>query len=347
MLFKNATIVQITGDIPVSAEAIEAALKPHAYVPARPMESERYGWVPPTDIAEDSLVRPQGNVFLLSLKIETKILPASVIKEELRERMAVRGAAGRKLRAKERQQMIDEIRFDLLPKAFSKYDRILGYIDAQRREIIIGTASANRADEFLSCLRTAFGTLPVQLVEPDYAPQVRMTEWATKAKAPAKVQFGQEISLEDPKEGGKGAFRKQDLTSEEILQCIHSGKRVQRISLSWNDYLSFSVDDRLVLRKLRTLDTFEDEHEFESDDEVHAKLDADLFMTFTGLRRLVPEIYKWFDVMPLEGQADEAEAGLDEDAEPYIPASVSPEVEFEYPENSYMVDDTMGEPQHV
>jgi len=315
MLMKNATIIRITGDIPVTAEAIEAALTPHKFVPARDMESERYGFVSPTDKDDDPLVRAQGNVFLLCLKIQTKILPSSVIKEELKERLAARGAAGRKIRAKERQQMIDEIRFDLLPKAFSKYNRIIGYIDAQRREIIIGTASATQADEFLTCLRTAFGSLPVALLEAETAPQARMTEWAQSQKAPAKVKFGHEISLEDPTEGGKGAFRKQDLTSEEILQCIDSGKRVQRISLCWNDYLSFSVDDRLVLRKIAPLDMFDET--FEGDDDENAKLDANLFMTYSGLRRLLPELYKWFDVRV----EDNHEQEIDEDPESYEPPS--------------------------
>lgn len=316
MLFKNATVVRITGDIPVTAEAIEAALTPHKFVPARDMESERYGFISPTENDDDPLVRAQGNVFLLTLKIQTKILPASVIKEELKERLAARGAAGRKIRAKERQQMIDEIRFDLLPKAFSKYARIMAYIDAQRREIIIGTASANQADEFLTCLRNAFGSLPVALLEPEYSPQTRMTEWAQNGAAPARVQFGQEISLEDPTEGGKGAFRKQDLTSEEIIQCITSGKRVQRIALSWNDYLSFSVDDRLVLRKIAPMDMFDEE--FEGDDDINAKLDADLFMTVSALRRLLPEMYKWFEV----GEVGSGSSAVpdDEDDEP-VPSS--------------------------
>ncbi len=317
MLMKNATIIRITGDIPVTAEAIEAALTPHKFVPARDMESERYGFVSPTDRDDDPLVRAQGNVFLLCLKIQTKILPPSVIKEELKERLAARGAAGRKLRAKERQQMIDDIRFDLLPKAFSKYNRILGYIDAQRREIIIGTASASQADEFLTCLRTAFGSLPVAVLEAQTSPQAEMTEWAKQQKAPAKVKFGHEISLEDPTEGGKGAFRKQDLTSEEILQCIDSGKRVQRISLCWNDYLSFTVDDRLVLRKIAPLDMFDEA--FEGDDDENAKLDANLFMTYSGLRRLLPELYKWLNVKVEASDEQEVE----EDAESYEPPSPS------------------------
>ena len=294
MLFKNATVVRLTGDIPVTAEEIEKALAPHKFVPARDMESEKYGWIAPTEDEEDSLVRAQGSVFLLALKVQKKILPESVINEELKERLAVRPPHARRIRAKERQQMKDEIRFDLLPRAFSKYSRTLGYIDMQRREIVIGTGTSAQVDEFLTCLRTAFGSLPATLLEAEYSPQARMTDWARESSAPPKVQFGEEITLVDPNEGGSGAFRKQDLTSEEIMQCIASGKLVQRIGLKWNDYLSFTVDESLVLRKLAPMDMFD--KEFEGDDEDNARLDADLFLTVSALRTLLPELYKWFEV---------------------------------------------------
>lgn len=229
--------------------------------------------------------------------------------------------------------MIDEIRFDLLPKAFSKYSRIIGYIDAQRREIVIGTASGNQADEFLSSLRTAFGSLPVALLEPYVSAQLTMTQWAKNRQGPKRVQFGQEISLVDPAEGDKGTFRKQDLSSDEILQCIESGKRVERISLRWNDYLSFSIDEHLVLRKIAALDMFDEE--FEGDDDENARLDADLFMTYSGLRRLLPELYQWFQVPDLEydfgpGESTDEPEGDDDFSLPAM--SDADDYQYEHPE---------------
>lgn len=318
MLFKNATIIKIVGDIPSTADAIQSALEKHPFVPARDMEFERRGWVSPVNEESEELVRAQGRAFMMTMKVQTKILPSSVIKEELKERMALRGMHGRKVRAKERNQMIEEIRFDLLPKAFSKYSRVHGYIDAERQEIVVGTASASQVDEFLALLRVAFDGLPVKLLESDVAPQSRMTHWAQNQEAPPKVKFGQDITLEDPSEGGKGTFRKQDLSSDEILQCIASGKRVQRIALEWNDYLSFTVDERLVLRKLTPLDMFDEE--FEGDDDEYAQFDADLFMTVSGLRRLLPELYQWFEVevdghdsddSPLDDEGADSNAPLD------------------------------------
>lgn len=299
MLFKNATIVQLTEDLQLTPELLQEKLEPYRYMPARSVESERRGWISPVDESAEELVRAYGSVYLLSLKTEQKILPSSVIKEELRERVEAQGMGGRKLPAKERQRMIEEIRFDLLPKAFSKLSRIHGYIDTERKVIVIGSASANQVDDFLGSLRLVFRPLPAMLLSPKRQPQNLMTHWLRNDDLPPKTMFGSEIALEDPTEGGKGTFRKQDLSSTEIAECIHAGKIVQRVAIEWNDYLSFTLDDRLVLRKIAPMDMFDEEPDV--DDDQHAKFDADFLMTVMAMRTLLPEIYDWFDVDPQAG----------------------------------------------
>jgi recombination associated protein RdgC len=316
MLFKNATVVRLTGDIPRENEELLKVLESNRFVPAREMESERRGWIPPSGKESDDLVYAQGAVYLLCLQIESKILPASVIREELKERMALREAGGRKIRSKEKQQLMDEIRFDLLPRAFSKFTRVLGYIDYQRQEVVVGTASKTQVDEFLAFLRASLGSLPVQSLKAEYSPTMRMTDWARLRQAPSKVKFGAEITLVEP-EGGKGSFRKQDLLSDEIQQCIEAGKQVQRMAFEWNDYLSFTIDEELTIRKLSALDMFDQEYEGDSDED--DDIAANLFLTFMALRELLPELYKWFGVGEPEyangedGDGSEEVAGFDVD----------------------------------
>lgn len=301
MLLKNVTVVRLTDDIVREHDELTKTLEAQRFVPAREMEAERYGWIPPTGNEDDELVYSQGSVALLCLQKETKILPASVIREELKERLALREKGGRTVRAKERQNLMEEIKFELLPRAFSKHTRIMGYIDYQRQEVIVGTASANQAEEFLSSLRASLGSLPVTPLQAEYTPTKRMTDWTRLREAPSKVKFGAEITLAEA-EGGKGSFRKQDLMSEEIQQCIEAGKQVQRMSLEWNDYLTFAIDENLTIRKLGALDMFDEKYEG-ADDEDDA-LAANLYLTFMALRQLLPELYQWFGVGEPEYAAD-------------------------------------------
>ncbi len=306
MLFKNATVVRLTGDIPRENEELLKALEANRFVPAKAMESERRGWIAPTGKEDDDLVYAQGAVSLMCVQIESKILPASVVREELKERMDLREKGGRKVRSKEKQQLMEEIRFDLLPRAFSKFTRVLGYIDYQRQEVVVGTASKGQVEEFLASLRASLGSLPVTTLQFEYQPAKRMTDWARLRQAPSKVRFGAEITLAEP-EGGKGSFKKQDLLSDEIQQCIEAGKKVQRMALEWNDYLSFTIDEELTIRKLSALDMFDKEYNGDADED--DDIAANLFLTFMALRELLPQLYSWFGVGELDYAEEDQENG--------------------------------------
>lgn len=301
MLFKNATVVRFTEMIATDKETLEQALEAHRFFPARDVESSRYGWWAPSDKEDGDLVVNMGAVNLLCLKIEEKMLPANVVKEELKERLALREKSGRKVSAKERAHMTEEIRFELLPKAFSKFTRIMGYIDAQRQEIVIGTASATQVDEFLHSLRAALGSLPVALLQTEMSPQTIMTRWMRERDTPPRLKFGSEVVLEDLEGGGTATFKKQDLQSEEIRTCIESSKVVKTINLGWNDYLAFKLDTKLVLRGLSPMDMFDENYEGD-DEEIDSALASNLYLTFSSMRRLLPELYSWFGVPKDPGQ---------------------------------------------
>lgn len=298
MLFKNITVLKIIGDVPTDLEEIEGLLKKYKFSPAQGVEQEKVGWVNPVnDDDDDMLVRSLSGAVLFCLKVETKILPSSVINEELKQRLSLRGMNRGKARQKDVQRISDEIRFELLPKAFSRYSRVMGYVDLQRQELIIGTANGSQAENFQSLLRQSFGTLKVTGLAPEEDPKSRMTSWMKNLIAPDRVKFGEEISLEDPADGGgKGNFRKQDLRSDEIKECLDSGKLVHKLALQWNDYLSFVLDGSLVIRKIAPLEMFDQDFKGEDEDEDYATFDTDFFLTINGLRQLLPEVFSWFGV---------------------------------------------------
>ena len=339
MLFKNATIVRLVKGISRDNDEITKTLQAHKFVPARAVEFERRGWVSPTGEEDDDLIYCQGAVSLLCMQIEQKILPNQVIQEELKERLKIRGLNWRSVRTKEKQQMLEEIKFDLLPKAFSKYSRVMGYIDYQRQEIVVGSASPGQVDEFLSFLRLSLGSLPAIPVQSDHSASMRMTKWVKLREAPPKVRFGKEISLYEH-DGGKGTFQKQDLLSDEIQECIGAGKTVQRLALEWNDYIGFTVDENWTIRKLSPLDMFDES--YDGDDAEENDLAAKLFLTVMALRQLLPEFYSWFGIEDIDGDdtegafdSDDTERGMDVDDFDHDSTFQMPELSEEEFDDSY------------
>ena len=63
---------------------------------------------------------------------------------------------------KEREQIKEDVIFELLPRAFSRTTVTLhAYINTKENIIVVNTSSRGKAEDVLSLLRKTLGTLPV------------------------------------------------------------------------------------------------------------------------------------------------------------------------------------------
>ena len=77
MWFKNLQIYRLPAGWKPSPEAPETQLGRNRFNPCGPMDPQTKGWLPPTD--EPALAHAQGPYLLLSLAVEHKPLPSSVV----------------------------------------------------------------------------------------------------------------------------------------------------------------------------------------------------------------------------------------------------------------------------
>lgn len=182
-----------------TAEGLQEALAAFAWEPAARFEMQRVGWVPPMGRPDAPLTHSVGNFHLLCLHEESKLLPASVIRDALDEKVGeIEHKESRKVRRREKDQLKEEVILDLLPRAFSRHRRTWGYIDARDGWLVVDTASARAAEDFVEHLREALGTLPVALPETKESPQAVMTRWLAEDDIPGDIELGEEAVLEDP-----------------------------------------------------------------------------------------------------------------------------------------------------
>ena len=142
---------------------------------------------------------------MLCLKREEKLLPATVVREQLEEKIAVIEAEqDRKVYRKERLSLKDEIVQDCLPRAFTRSAHIYAYIDVKANWIFVDAASAARAEELLNVLRECIGSFPVLLPQVNTAPAAAMTSWLLHRNVPDDFELGQDCELREPGEEGGG-----------------------------------------------------------------------------------------------------------------------------------------------
>ena len=122
-----------------------------------------------------------------------------------------------------------------------------------------------------------------------------MTEWLIHGKLPQGLALGDECELRDPAEAGAVVrCRRQDLESDEVREHLKSGKQVFQLGLVFDDRVSFSLGEDLVVRKLRFLDDVLDQLDDDTVDSARAELDARFALMSLELRRLIDKLHEWF-----------------------------------------------------
>lgn len=254
MFFKNLLVYRLTQPLAVTIEALATAL---ATKPAREpatQELSTYGFIAPFGKGEEApLLYERNGYLLIAARKATRQLPGSVIREALAKKVEeIEAEQERKVYKKERDQIKDEIIQALLPHAFVRNTSTFAALDLKAGLIMVNASSANAAEDLLSTLREVIGTLPVRPFAVKISPTASMTDWVRDEKAPEDFFLLNNALLRDTHEdGGTITARGQDLASEEIKLHLSTGKVVTQLALAYQDKLSFVLDDKLTIRRLR------------------------------------------------------------------------------------------------
>lgn len=296
MWFRNLTLFRFSPAVAKSLKSLEDDLVEKKLRPCGPIELATRGFVSPFGRNEEALVHRTGEFALLTLGGEDKLLPSSVINDELAARLQkIAEKTGRKPGGKERKRLKEEVLTDLLPRAFIRLSKRSAYLDSQEGWFVVDTASKKAAEEAVTQLREALGSFPALPMAAEESPRVLMTDWLAGGKLPAGLVLGDECELRDPVESGAIVrCRRQELETDEVREHLKSGKQVFALGLTFEDRLSFSLGEDLVVRKLRFLDVIQDELGEGDKESAAAELDAVFALMSLELRRLFAKFEEWF-----------------------------------------------------
>ncbi|MCB1695915.1 MAG: recombination-associated protein RdgC [Halioglobus sp.] len=296
MWFKNIRAYRLTSPFTLSPEQLGEQLAQRGFEPCAKSQALALGWVPPLGSEDGELVHAAAGRLLVKLKREEKILPSTVVREMLDEKVEeIEAGQGRKVYRKERLNLKDEIVQDCLPRAFSRSSAMYAYIDTRTNWVFVDAASATRAEELLNLLRECIGSFPVLLPQVNNAPVAVMTNWLLHRNLPQDFELGQECELREPgEEGGVVRCRGVDLLSEEVETHLHAGKQVARISLGWDERLQLVLAEDLCLRRLKFADELMKENEDIAEGDEAARLDADFALMTDAIGSLQARVLALF-----------------------------------------------------
>ena len=261
MWFKNLYLFKFENDFSMNAEELHEALSAKPFTPCSATQKESMGWLPPLGKNTSSYTHASNNYILMSMARQERILPATVIKETLQEKVeAIEEAEGRKVSSREKKEMKEDIEHELLPRAFTRTQKLDAYIDPINGWLILNSSSAPRAEEFTKLLRKTLGSLPVTLPESETSPAVAMTEWLTTGRLPEPFMLGFECELKNQGDDkGSATFKQHDLTLDEIQTSLKAGKFASKLAIEWDEKISFVLSEDLQIKKLKFLDVLEEQ----------------------------------------------------------------------------------------
>ncbi len=293
MWFRNLLMYRLASDISLTDNSLETALATKPALPCGSQTLSTYGFVPPFGKDEDApLVHVGQGFYLICAQTEERLLPASVVRDAVKEKTdEIEAAESRKVYKKEKDQIKDEVTMALLPRAFIRRSKIYAAIAPAQGLILVDSSSAKRAEELLSTLREVLGTLPVRPIAVKTAPSATFTEWVKQHQASNGLALTDECELRDSAEdGGIIRIKREDLASAEIQNHLEAGKLVTQLTLAWEDKLSFLIDDKLTIKRLRFEDLLQDQAEEDGGDDAASQFDASFILMMLTFVEFIPQL---------------------------------------------------------
>ncbi|WP_288074926.1 recombination-associated protein RdgC, partial [Marinobacter sp.] len=196
----------------------------------------------------------------------------------------------RKVRRKEKDELKEEVTLEMLPRAFSKNRRCYAYLAPADGVLVVDAGSSKQAEDLASTLRKSLGSLPVRPPAVEQAPAFTFTGWLNESiDLPVSIELGNECELKDTSEdGGVVRCKGLDLQGDEIRSHLDAGMQVTKLSVTWDDNLSFVLDEELGIRRLKFGDTLQEKLDDVDADDAAARFDAAFSLMTLELARLIP-----------------------------------------------------------
>ncbi len=289
MWFKNLQIYRLPAPFKIDLEALNEALAAEPLQACSGAEVLRAGWLNPISSAPDKFVHVLNQQCLLVLGLEQKLLPASIVRQFADERAAqIFENEGRKVGKREVRELREALTLELLPRAFSSRSSTFGWIDPLNGWLIVDASSPAKAEQFLENLRKAFSNLPVKLLKVNQSPSAAMTSWMAGDQAPQGFTIDLDMELRSA-ENAKLRYVKHALDGKEIPEHISSGKVVTRLGLTWNERISFVLDENLQIKRLQFLDILKEENENQADN-ADERFDLDFALMSGEIAKLLADL---------------------------------------------------------
>ena len=291
MWFKNLQIYRLPAPWSISLSALEDQLARGAFQPCPSHRPASRGWVPPRQDA--GLVYNSHGQWLIALRIEERLLPASVINKTMLERAeTIASEQGYPPGRKQMKELKERVVEELMPRAFTRIRTTHVWIDTQQGWLVVDAGSQAKAEEVIEHLRFCLDDFPLKPLHTQRSPQSAMADWLAGGSAPAGFTIDRDCELKSFAEE-KAAVRyvRHPLDGggmdEQVKAHLAAGKLPTRLALTWDERISFVLTEKQEIKRLAFLDILKEEAG-KGVENATDQFDADFALMTGELARFLP-----------------------------------------------------------
>lgn len=298
-MFRNATIYRLPRTFPdYPRGSLNAFSEILAAKPARlpgSQELATMGFVAPFGV-EDRLAEVAHNAAYLMVEKAERLLPATAIRQAVEAKVReIENSEVRKVYAKEKGQIKDEIVLAKLPHTFIQKSRIGVLIDWPY--IIVDTASQKKADQVLTLLRETLGSLPVRPVAVKASPSFSMTNWVRDSSTLREpLSTGESFKSSVPSPGNERlSGTLEDFEAEGMQALLNAGHQIDELRIVVDNagiFHELTLTKDLVFKGISFDQVIRDQATNDAGEEPHhaTLMDATLLLVVQELRFIVREL---------------------------------------------------------
>lgn len=291
-MFKNLQIYRLPTPWDIDLANLEEQLSRGTFAHCASHEPMSRGWVPPRK--NGPLIQAVQRQWMLALAVEQRLLPASVVNDEVKERAEKQAEEqGYQLGRKALKELKERVTEELMPRAFVKKRTTLVWIDPVNGWFVVDAGSQGKAEEVIEHLRHCLDTFPLKPLQTALSPQAAMADWLAGGDAPEGFTIDRDCELKAVSEE-KAAVRYVrhvlgDEVSGEIKGHLAAGKVPTKLALTWDERISFVLTEKLEIKRLAFLDILKEEAE-KTAEHADEQFDADFAIMTGELQRMLPGI---------------------------------------------------------
>ncbi|MFO7304357.1 MAG: recombination-associated protein RdgC [Gammaproteobacteria bacterium] len=292
MWFKNLIVYRLAPDWSVTAAELEERCAQRALQSCGPFDMKSRGWVHVLPTTKRYVHTTNGH-HLLTLGIEEKLLPGSIIRQVTADRaLELEQQQGYPVGRRQMRELKQRVTEELRARALTRRSTIRAWIDPMNGWFVIDATSAGRAETLVETLRDTLGTFPVQLLDVERSPQMAMASWLMLGDAPLRFTIDDDLQLQ-ASDKSKATIRYSHfpLEGKEIRAYLQSGMSATRLGLTWNDRVSFVLTEKLEIKRVEFLHIEKEESGGEADDvSPEERLDMDFALMTGELSRMLADL---------------------------------------------------------